>query len=293
MILFENMAELSGKPSGSFVQHSGDSSNAFTGRAEEETLCAGHKLPSAEPSTTNSGDPGFAAIVKGKNYARNQRKKQNRKTALIGKTSISGEANSSKPSLRLQIRLEKGYFTNALKDELMKGLNTLLYQTPPNSFIPTFLGSGLRYGKIWFSPENQESYDWLKQSLLLINEKAVVDFKFAIEQYDLHRNSICLRIPWNASEDLKRNDVLNRLVFQNPNILANFWGINKVIPSEKGHHLFFFNIGDDSLVLLKKQNFLVNYGFQKVFVRVLSNKTESNTRNGASSSTAVDNVMSS
>lgn len=279
------MAELSGKPSSSFVQHPGNSSIALTGRAEEGTLRAGHKLQSVKPLATNSGDPNFA--VKGKNYAKNQRKKQNRKAAFTGKPSFSGEASNSTSSLRLQIRLEKGYFTNALKDELMKGLNSLLYQTPTDSFIPTFLGSGLRYGKIWFSPENQDSHDWLKQSLLQINEKAVVDFKFIIEQYNLHQNSICLRIPWNAIEDLNQNDVLNRIVFQNPNILANFWRINIVIPTEKGHHLFFFSICDDSLTLLKQQNLLVNYGFQKVSVNVSSHKSDSRTQKGGSCSTVI------
>lgn len=262
------MADHSGKTSGGSVQHSGSSVEAFSGRAEGDTQNVAKKPQNVKLPATNDGNSG--ASVKGKNYAKNQRKKKNRKIALSGKASSSGEANSLISSLRLQIKLEKGFFTNALKDELLKDLHVLLYQTPPNSFVPSFYGSGLRYGKIWFSPENQESHNWLRNSLTMINEKVPIDFKFIIEQYNLHQNSVCLRIPWNAIEGLDQNSVLNRLVFQNPDILANFWRIINVAPPEKEHRLFFLSICDDSLNLLKKQNFMLNYGFQKVFARVLS-----------------------
>lgn len=283
------MAEHSGKPCDSSIQHARSSLEAFTGRAEGE-IPRVMQEHGAKPQATNGGNPSFA--TRGKNYAKNQRKKLNRKVASTGKTSLSGEASDSKASLRLQIKLEKGFFTDVLKNELLKDLNVLLYQTPPNSFIPTFFGSGLRYGKIWFSPENQESHEWLRQRLLMINEKASVDFKFIFEQYNLHQNSICLRIPWNAIEGLNQNDVLNRLVFQNPNVLANFWRVNKVLQAVNDHRLFFFSICDDSLNLLKKQNYLMNYGFQKVSVRILSNKTDSRAQNGTSSSAMVENSVS-
>lgn len=264
------MAERTGNTSDGSEQHLELVSSAFTANANVEAQSAVNELPDTKPlETPNNGGTGDVA-VKGKHYDKNQRKKQNRKIALSGENSSGELARSLLPSLRLQIRLEKGIFTNALKDELLRDLNILLYQTAANSFIPTFFGFGLRYGKIWFSPENQESHDWLKQSLLAINEKVPIDFRFIIEPFNLHMNSICLSVPWNTNENLNQNDILNRIVFQNPNLLANFWRINKVIPTEKGHRLFFFSISNDSLDILKTQKFSVNYGFQKVLARVLS-----------------------
>lgn len=81
---------------------------------------------------------------------------------------------SSFHAYRFQISLKHGLFTNELKNELLFDLNNFLYQLPADSstsFIPSFNGHGLRFGKIWFSPENEESSDWLKQRLNEINEK--------------------------------------------------------------------------------------------------------------------------
>lgn len=127
--------------------------------------------------------------------------------------------------LRFQVKLENGYFTKALKNDLVRNLYDYLYNLPPNSFIPSFDGYGLRYGKIWFSPENERSCIWLKQTLMEINEKAASEFKFCIQSFCLKQNKICLNIPWNDKENLTGSDVLHRLHFQNPNYLINLWKI--------------------------------------------------------------------
>lgn len=112
---------------------------------------------------------------------------------------------------RFQVRLENGSFTEALKSELLGGLEALLYQIPKGSFIPEFKGCGLRYGKVWFSPGNQLSSDWLKQKLLEINERAQV--KFVIEHFGLHQSNECLNVPpgCRSNERLSDNDILKRI----------------------------------------------------------------------------------
>lgn len=69
------MAEHSGNPTSSTAQHSGSSSEAFTGRANPgETQHAEQMLPGAKPPTsTNGGNQSVAP--KGKNFEKNQRKK--------------------------------------------------------------------------------------------------------------------------------------------------------------------------------------------------------------------------
>lgn len=265
------MADFVGNNTGSSESHAGSSSKASTKHAFERTQNDDKELPVAASSTL-TGDA-ISCSSRGKNYAKNQRKKFNRKAASAGKILLSEvNASNSRSSLRFQIKLQNGFFTNALKDELLSDLNVFLYQTPPGSLIPTFCGCGIRYGRMWFSPENQESHDWLKQKLMVINETAIDGCKFVFEPFNLHTNNVCLRVPWNANEKLNQTDVLNRIVFQNPSILANFWKINNVKSMENGYRLFFCSIGDDSVELLRKQNFMINYGFHKISARLLSKK---------------------
>lgn len=273
---FENrcviMADSLGNTIGGSNLHSGSSSEVSTGHTFERTQDTGKELPTAN-SCTPAGDVESSSSSRGKNYAKNQRKKLKRKAASSAIVLLPEErATNSRSSLRFQIKLENGFFTDALKDELLCDLNIFLYQTSPGSLIPSFFGCGIRYGRMWFSPENQESHDWLKQKLMMINEKAVDGFKFVFEPFSLHTNNICLRVPWNAKENLNQTDVLNRLVFQNPSILANFWKINNIKPLQNGHRLFFCSIGDDSVDRLKKQNFMVNYGFHKISACLLTKK---------------------
>lgn len=265
------MADFLGNASGNSEQQSGCSKEVSTGHTFEKPQNAGKELPIAA-SSASTGDVQGSSSSRGKNYAKNQRKKLNRKAASSGKMLLSDENANLRSSLRFQIKLKNGFFTDVLKDELLSDLNVFLYQTSPDSLIPTFFGCGIRYGKMWFSPENQGSHDWLRKKLVEINETATDGFKFVFEPFSLHTNNICLRVPWNAKEKLNQADVLNRIVFQNPSILANFWKINNVKQKENGYRLFFCSIGDDSVDLLKKQKFMVNYGFHKISAHLLSKK---------------------
>lgn len=94
---------------------------------------------------------------------------------------------------------KSGFFTNELIDELLFDLNNSLYQLLSDSFIPSFNGHGLRFGKIWSSPENEESADWLKQKLNEINEKVVDHWSFwsASEQNLLERS---FDFKWNFEQ---------------------------------------------------------------------------------------------
>lgn len=102
-----------------------------------------------------------------------------------------------------------------------------------------------RYGKIWFSPENQRSCIWLKQTLMEINEKAESEFKFCIQQFCLKQNKICLNIPWNDKENFTGSDVLLRLHFQNPNYLVNLWKNISVKTVSKESRLIICSAGHD------------------------------------------------
>lgn len=179
------------------------------------------------------------------------------------------KASTSLQSFRFQVKLDNGFFTVALKNDLIRNLYEYLYNLPADSFIPSFDGFGLRYGKIWFSPENEKSCIWLKQSLLDINEKAANDFKFCIQPYCLKQYKICLNIPMNPNESLTTSDVLHRLDFQNPAFLINLWKVISVKANTAKSRLIFCSADHDSFELLKKQKFRIYYGFQKVLVREL------------------------
>lgn len=81
-------------------------------------------------------------------------------------------------------------------------LNNFLYKLPSTSFIPSFNGHGIRFGKIWFSIENEDSSDWLEQKLNEIVEKAIDNCKFRIEPFGLYQNKICLNVPLISKEHL-------------------------------------------------------------------------------------------
>lgn len=182
---------------------------------------------------------------------------------------LSSKKTPSSSPFRFQVKLENGFFTTALKNDLIRNLYGYLYRMPPDSFLPTFDGYGLRYGKIWFSPENEKSCIWLKQTLLEINEQAANIFKFCIEPYGLKQNKICFTIPWNQEENLTINDVLHRLHFQNPLFLINLWKVISVKTNTAESRLVFCSADVDSIQLLKKHKFRIYYGFQKLLVRAL------------------------
>lgn len=186
---------------------------------------------------------------------------------------LQGDQAPSLNAYRFQVRLESGFFTEALKDELLGGLETLLYQLPPNSFIPGFNGCGLRYGKVWFSPENQASRDWLQQKLLEINERALI--KLVIEEWSLHQNKVCLNVPvgGGSSARLSDHDILKRLQFLNPWAQIDRWRAVSGMKSNKGGRLLFVTVDNDSVSLLKKQKWKLNYRFQKVSARLLEQKS--------------------
>lgn len=180
---------------------------------------------------------------------------------------------------RFQLRLENGHFTDALKDALFRDLNTCLYSSPSSTFIPSFRGSGLRFGIVWFSPDNEESYNWVVDKLTAINDKAGKN-RFIIEPYSAHQNKICVNLPWDAQEGLRGENVLIRLKFQNPRIPVDHWRVIKIQPTHSGNQLLMCCIDDASLKLLENQKFRLNYGFQKVQVDVLPQKrtTKKNTK---------------
>ncbi|XP_062556527.1 uncharacterized protein LOC134221347 [Armigeres subalbatus] len=172
---------------------------------------------------------------------------------------------------RVQVKLVNGAFDNVLKNALIRDLNICLFSSPANSFIPSFQGCGLRFGAVWFAPDNQQSCDWLKDKLISINEKAG-EFKFRIEPFSLHQTKICISIPWDDRELLKDGDVLRRLKYQNPRIPIERWRVVKTKFTSMGDRLTFCCIDDDSLRLLENDHYRMNYAFDKVFARVLHQK---------------------
>lgn len=186
----------------------------------------------------------------------------------------SSSSNASHEALgdkwRFQVRLENGQFTTALKDALLRDLNLCLYSSPGSSFIPSFRGCGLRFGVVWFSPDDERSYNWLIEKLSAINEKAG-EYRFTIEPFAAHQNKVCISIPWDAKEGLRDANVLKRLKFQNPTISADRWKVFKTKITDN-NKLLFCSIDDTSLNLLQKQNFRLNYGFSKVHADVLPQK---------------------
>lgn len=222
-----------------------------------------NKTPTTNASTVKSG--GVKEVdntgAKGKNVpgGKGPHKKHNRFSQM-------GQA-SHRDSIRFQVRLEKGCFTSALRDALMRDLNTCLFSSPPNSFIPSFSGTGLRFGVVWFAPDNNQSCDWLKEKLVAISEKAG-DFKFKIEPFSLHQNRISISIPWDVKENLKDGDILRRLKFQNPRIPIDRWRIVKSQQSAGTNRFIFCCIDDDSLRILEKDQFKMSYAFEKIVVKL-------------------------
>lgn len=107
-----NMADFVGNNTGSSESHAGSSSKASTKHAFERTQNDDKELPVAASSTL-TGDA-ISCSSRGKNYAKNQRKKFNRKAASAGKILLSEvNASNSRSSLRFQIKLQNGFFTNA------------------------------------------------------------------------------------------------------------------------------------------------------------------------------------
>lgn len=193
----------------------------------------------------------------------------------VDKSSNSGNLDAKETHVsdkwRFQVRLENGNFNVALKDALVRDLHGCLYSSTSSSFIPSFGGSGLRFGIVWFSPDNEESYNWIVEKLTAINEKAG-DYKFIIEPYSVHQNKICVNIPWDAKEGLCIDNVLKRFKFQNPRIPVDCWRPIKLQPTNSGNQLLMCYIDDASLKLLRNQKFRLNYGFHKVQVDILPQK---------------------
>lgn len=184
---------------------------------------------------------------------------------------IVANATNDSDKWRFQIRLENGYFTETLKNELMRDLNVFLYSSSGSSFIPCFKGSGLRFGIVWFTPDNEDSFNWIVDKLKAINEKAG-ECKFIIEPYSVRQNKICLNLPWDTKEGLTEGNVLERLKFQNPCIPINHWRVINSQSTNSGNKLVMCTIDDTSLKLLEKQKFRLNYGFHTVQADVLPQK---------------------
>lgn len=198
---------------------------------------------------------------------------------MHGNASKEGEIEGTDPQIvsfpankwRFQVRLVNGQFNPGLKDALFRDLNNCLYSDPCSSFIPSFGGSGLRFGVVWFSPDDEHSYNWLIDKLTAINEKAG-EFRFTIEGYSAHQNKVCIRIPWDPKEGLRDANVLKRIKFQNPKFPTDNWKVSNSKITNLGDKLLFCSIDDASLKLLQKQKFRLNYGFQKIQVDVLQQK---------------------
>lgn len=195
---------------------------------------------------------------------RGKKKKNSKPMSSTGSSSILAPPGDE----RFQVRLLNGVFTEDLKNDLMRLLNSLLYSTPPTSFIPSFVDSGLRYGVVWFSSDNTDSRNWLREKLGIINETAAAGFKFVIEPYTLHQNRVSFSLPWIAEEKLDEMGVLRRISIHNPALRAVHWKILRSESVTGGKRLFFCSVDDGSLSLLEKQSFRFNYSFQKIYVRV-------------------------
>lgn len=94
------MADFVGNNTGSSESHAGSSSKASTKHAFERTQNDDKELPVAA-SSTPTGDA-ISCSSRGKNYAKNQR-------ILLSEVN----ASNSRSSLRFQIKLQNGFFTNA------------------------------------------------------------------------------------------------------------------------------------------------------------------------------------
>ena len=189
-------------------------------------------------------------------------------TAASRNGSTGGGNVSNSDNYRIQVHLGNGNFTNALKDALLRDLNTCLFSLPANLFVPSLSGSGLRFGAVWFAPDNAESCSWLKQKLSSINEKAG-DFTFKIEPFSLYQTRIAISIPWDPRENLKYVDILRRFRYQYPLIRFEYWRIVKTKTIADGFQLIVCCIDDYSLKILKSNNFRMNYAFDKVFAKIL------------------------
>lgn len=219
---------------------------------------------SSEASSRNNP---LVTETKGKNYEKNLRKKQNR--GKFGDFASSGPSHSD---LRFQVRMQNGSFTASLKDALLRDLHSSLFNLPSNSFVPTFKGHGLRFGVVWFAPDNEQSSAWLKETLGLIN-KSAGQHSFVIEPFNLIQVKVSLRIPWDSKECLSETNVLERLVKQNPIIEAHRWRVLKAADNTGGYRTILFGIDCGSLNLLEAQKFRLNYGFRKIIAKRIVKKT--------------------
>lgn len=226
----------------------------------------GTNLPPKVSGNGTNGKPTFGKFWK------SPKRKSSVKKAAGDDSSSKEDRATSLNAFRFQVRLENGLFTEALKDELLGGLEIFLYQLPPDSFIPGFNGCGLRYGKLWFSPENQASCDWLKQKLAEINERARL--KLIVEEWNLHQNKVCLNIPAAGGSNgrLSDFDVLKRLHFQNQWAKIDRWHVFKGQTTTDGSRLIFVSVDDEAVSLLANQKWKLNYKFQKVIARLLEQK---------------------
>lgn len=218
----------------------------------------------------------------GANSSSGTRSKGEKGTATKGKSKQISYNGSSLPERavksetdRIQVRLVNGTFTNAMKDSLLRDLNLCLFSSPPNSFVPSFSGSGLRFGAVWFAPDNKESCDWLKEKLAAINDVAG-EFKFIVEPFSLYQNKVSFSIPWDANENLKNGDILHRLKLQNPRIPIDRWRIVRTQQSID-YRVIFCCIDDDSLHILRNSYFKINYTFDKVVVKVSQQSSSAKT----------------
>lgn len=206
--------------------------------------------------------------TKGNHAEKNSRKKQNLKKAASSKSS----AKEAPVDWRFQLRLVNGFpFTDAMKNELIRHLNKILYSLPLGTATPSFNGYGLRFGLIWFAPANQESSTWLRQILESVSAGCKVSDRFVIEPFCLHQNSISLLVPWDEEEKLTLDDVSRRLLALNPGLNTGHWKFVGM-KSFKGQRLFYWSVTDDCVEALRACNRSVNYGFKKLFVRIRGQK---------------------
>lgn len=270
-----NLAEAKMQEDQSGTINTGEKVESVSQVVSNDGSCGVAQLPPVLSSSASASDR-IIGTPRGENMCVASTVGANEKL-VSSQSSTVAEGSPTREDWRFQVTLDNGQFTPALKDDLFRDLNKCLYSDPSSSFIPSFGGSGLRFGVVWFSPDNEESYNWLIDRLTAINEKAG-EFRFTIEPYSVHQNRICIRIPWDSKEGLRDVNVLKRIRFQNPSLPADRWKVSKSQTTKLGDRLLFCSIDDTSLELLQKQKFRLNYGFQKVQADVMQQKKSVNSK---------------
>lgn len=221
----------------------------------------------AEETTNPDVSPRPEEQPEGDHLPKNQPEKRKKKKApanpALAKKTIPAK------DFRFQLRLVNGVFTKELMNLLVRDLHQFMYsRAEGNSFMPSFRGHGLRYGLLWFSPENENSYTWLIHVLGLINDKATSSHKFIVEEYNLYQTRICFTVHWDVEEKINEAVILTRLDLSNPVLQVGRWKhLSTRAPSVDSRQLF-CSIDKECLKLLEQNKFRGNYGIRKVMIKM-------------------------